>query len=400
MTSHPTINIGAPGAPFYTPIQDPAPGTAISPNPPPLFQPLTIRGVTFPNRVNVSSMCMYSSDDGLLTDWHLVHLGQFALRGAGLIMVEATAVTPEGRISPEDSGIWDDKHVAPLKRIVDLVHSQGVKIGIQLAHAGRKGSTPAPFITEKNRSARGVVPIESGGWPTKVVAPSAVAYNAKHAEPNELSIDQIQTITDAFVKATERAIVAGFDVVELHYAHGYLAHEFFSPIANKRTDKYGGSFENRIRFGLETAERVRAVWPEDKPLFVRVSATDWVQDEPSWDLEQTVKLARELKTRGVDLIDTSTGGNSPAQKIPVAPGFQVPFAERIKKETGILTGAVGSITNARQANKIIESGQADVVFIARAFLTNGGWVHDAAEELGVNVAWPAQYHRHLKRSDL
>ncbi|CAG8465834.1 1886_t:CDS:2 [Ambispora gerdemannii] len=385
--------IGTSG-PFFYPLQNPETGTTISENPPALFQPLTIRGVKFANRVVVSPMCMYSCKDGSLTDFHLAHLGQFALRGAGLIFVEATAVLPNGRISTEDSGIWDDKHVGPLKRVVDFVHSQGVKIGLQIAHAGRKASTRSPFTVEQNPQLTMLVPKEDNGWPDNVVGPSPIPWDSEHATPNQLSIDEIQEIIDAFGKAAERAIEAGFDVLELHFAHGYLLSEFFSPLSNERTDEYGGNFENRIRFGLEIAERVRTIWPTDRPLFARVSATEWVDNnEQSWNIDQTVELAKSLKVLGVDLIDCSSGGNISYQRIPVTPSFQVPFAERVRKEADIKTGAVGKITEAHQANEIVEQKQADLVFIGRAFLNNAGWVQKAAQQLGVKIAWPVQYHR-------
>ncbi|CAG8453282.1 126_t:CDS:2 [Ambispora leptoticha] len=350
---------------FFHPIQNPATGTAISENPPPLFQPLTIRGVRFANRVVVSPM--------------------------------STAVLPNGRISPEDSGIWDDKHVGPLKRIVDFAHSQGAKIGIQIAHAGRKASTRSPFIAEQNPQLSLLVPKEDNGWPDNVVGPSPIPWDSKHATPDQLSIDEIHEIIDAFGKAAERALKAGFDVLELHFAHGYLLTEFFSPLSNQRTDQYGGSFENRIRFGLEIIERVRTIWPADRPLFIRVSATEWVDDEKSWKIDQTVEFAKIVKELGVDLIDCSSGGNVNYQHIPAAnPLYQVPFAEQVRKEANIKTSAVGKITEAHQANEILERKQADLVVIGRAFLNNAGWVQKAAQELGVEIVWPIQYHRRGK----
>jgi 2,4-dienoyl-CoA reductase-like NADH-dependent reductase (Old Yellow Enzyme family) len=336
---------------------------------------------------------MYSSEDGLLTDWHLVHLGQFALRGVGLVIVEATAVRPEGRITPHDSGIWDDKHIAPLKKIVDYVHSQGIKICIQLAHAGRKATTNVPYVMECNPTLPLVVPPEYGGWPDDVVAPSAIPWDSKHANPRELTVPEIHSIQKAFIDAAKRAIVAGFDVIELHYAHGYLGHEFLSPISNKRTDEYGGSFENRIRFNVEVARKAREVWPDDKPLFVRISATDWVKNEESWTVDDSVKLVRKLEEVGVDFVDVSSGGNTPAQKITVGPGYQVPFAEKIKKETNLLIGSVGMIREPKLANDIVASGKSDIVLLGRQFLADGSWVFRAAEELGVIVKWPNQYHR-------
>ncbi|CAG8665567.1 6974_t:CDS:2 [Acaulospora morrowiae] len=396
--------IAAPDVPYYTPYQDPPVGLALTDDSqteslPPLFQPLTIRGVTFNNRIALSPMCMYSSKDGLLSDWHLVHLGQFALRGVGLIFVEATAVTPEGRISPQDSGLWNDDQILPLKKIVDLVHSQGVKIGIQLAHAGRKASTISPFHALKEKAvSHMLLTEEDDGWPNDVVAPSPIPWDEHHADPKELTISQILEIQDAFVAATKRALKAGFDVVELHYAHGYLVHEFLSSITNHRNDEYGGSLENRIRLAIELAKKVREVWPEDKPLFARVSASDWVEnDEKAWDIKQTIELSKHLKSAGVDLVDTSSAGNTPMQKIKMGFGYQVSFAEAIRREVGILTGAVGAIIEPEQANKIIESKQADIVLVAKAFLQDGSWVFKAAKALGAEIQAPQQYYYAIKR---
>ncbi|CAG8675918.1 5347_t:CDS:1 [Funneliformis mosseae] len=397
-------NIGAPNAPFYTPIQNPPPGTFVKTtqsngvieNIPSLFTPLKLRGITLPNRIALSPMCTFSAQDGALTDWHLVHLGQFALRGAGLIMVEATAVTPEGRLSPNDSGLWNDEQIAPLKRIVDFVHSQGVKIGIQLAHGGRKASTIAAFINVKalgnNVKYSQLLPEEFGGWPNDVIGPSPIPWDDEHANPKELTIEQIHEIQESFVAAAKRAEKAGFDIVELHYAHGYLAHEFFSPISNKRTDQYGGSFENRVRFGLEITKKVREIWSEDKPLFVRISATDWVDDEDSWEIKQSVELSKLFQALGVDLIDVSTGGNTPKQNLAVKDHFQVPFAEVIKKNVDINVATVGLIKDPKLANGIVENGQADLVFLARSFLADGNWAIRAAKELGVLIQTPVQYN--------
>ncbi|RIA84064.1 putative NADPH dehydrogenase C23G7.10c [Glomus cerebriforme] len=404
-------NIGAPNAPYYTPIQDPPPGTSLSliksqsndTESPPLFTPLKLRGISLPNRIVVSPMCTYSAHDGTLTDWHLVHLGQFALRGVGLIFVEATAVTPQGRISPNDSGLWKDEQIAPLKRIVDFVHSQGVKIGIQLAHSGRKSSTIAPFILvkghENNVKIPNLSPEEYGGWPNDVVGPSPIPWDENHANPKELTIEQIHEIEEAYVAAAKRAEKAGFDIIELHFAHGYLAHEFFSPISNKRTDQYGGSFENRVRYGLETTKKVRQVWSEDKPLFVRISASDWVDNGEgnSWEIKQSVKLSKLLKELGVDLIDVSSGGNTPEQKINLDNSYQVPFAEEIKKYANIYTGAVGLIRDPQIANNIVTNGQADLIFLARGFLHDSSWVIKAAEKLGVLIQTPKQYHYAIKK---
>ncbi|CAB4443698.1 unnamed protein product [Rhizophagus irregularis] len=409
MTTEITLeNIGAPNVPYFTPIQDPPPGTPLSlikrkitqsngeiTEFPPLFTPLKIRDTILPNRIVVSPMCTYSAQDGMLTDWHLVHLGQFALRGVGLIIIEATAVTAEGRISPNDSGLWKDEQIAPLKRIVDFVHSQGVKIGIQLAHAGRKASTATPYILSKGL----LSPEKYGGWPNDVVGPSPIPWDENHAYPKELTVEQIYEIEEAYVAAAKRAEKAGFDIIELHFAHGYLAHEFFSPISNKRTDQYGGSFENRVRYGLETTKKVREVWSKDKPLFVRISATDWVDNGEgnSWEIKQSVKLSELLKDLGVDLIDVSSGGNTPEQKLHPMTAYQVSFAEEIKKNANINTGAVGLIRDPKLANNIVSSGYADLVFLARSFLLDGSWAIKAAEELGVLIRTPTQYHYAIEK---
>ncbi len=351
---------------------------------PNLFDSLTIRRQTFANRVFVSPMCEYSSDDGFANDWHLVHLGSRAVGGAGLVLTEATAVSAEGRISPQDLGIWKDDHIDFLSRIVRFIHEQGSVAGMQLAHAGRKASTYRPW------SGNGAVPVANGGWPD-VLAPSAVAFADAYPMPQELTVDGIARVTNAFVDAARRAHQAGFRVIELHAAHGYLLHEFLSPLSNQRQDQYGGSFENRTRFLREVVQAVRRVWPEAAPLFVRISATDWA--EGGWDIEQSVELARQLKPLGVDFIDCSTGGNAAQAKIPVGPGYQVPFAERIRRDAGILTGAVGLITEATQAEQIIASGQADAVLLARELLRDPYFPLRAARELGQEMTWPAQYLR-------
>ncbi len=349
-----------------------------------LFDPLTIRGVTFPNRIFVSPMCEYSSSDGFANDWHLVHLGGRAVGGAGLVFTEATAVAPEGRISPEDLGIWKDAHIEMLARIVRFMHEQGSVSGIQLAHAGRKASTYRPW------SGSGEVPAPQGGWPD-VLAPTAVKFSENYPQPREMSHADIERVTNAFAKAAERALTAGFRVVEIHAAHGYLLHEFLSPLSNTRTDNYGGSFENRTRLLREATTAVRRVWPDALPLFVRISATDWT--EGGWDIEQSVELARQLKPLGVDFIDCSSGGNVATAKIPLGPGYQVPFAERVRKGADILTGAVGLITEAAQAEQIVASGQADAVLIARELLRDPYFPMRAAGELGQEITWPAQYLR-------
>jgi 2,4-dienoyl-CoA reductase-like NADH-dependent reductase (Old Yellow Enzyme family) len=349
-----------------------------------LFDPLPIRGVTFPNRIFVSPMCEYSSTDGFANDWHFVHLGSRAAGGAGLVFTEATAVTPEGRISPEDLGIWKDEHVDMLSRIVRFVHEQGSIAGMQLAHAGRKASTYRPW------SGNGVIGEADGGW-TNVLAPTATAFADNYPQPREMSGQDIAETTAAFAAAATRAHTAGFRVIEIHAAHGYLLHEFLSELSNQRTDEYGGSFDNRTRLVRETVTAVRRVWPEHLPLFVRVSATDWTAG--GWDIEQSVALARQLKPLGVDLIDCSSGGNVATAKIPIGPGYQTLFAEQIRREAGILTGTVGMITSSTQAEHVVGTGQADAVLIARELLRDPYFPLRAARELGQDITWPAQYLR-------
>lgn len=349
-----------------------------------LFDPLTIRDLEFGNRVFVSPMCQYSSEDGFAHDWHLVHLGSRAVGGAGMVMTEATAVLPEGRISPQDLGIWSDAHAEPLRRIVRFIHEQGSIAGMQLAHAGRKASTRRPWEGE------GAVGENEGGW-TDVMAPSAIPFNDNYPKPRALSRDGIQEIVDAFAAAARRACDAGIRVIEIHAAHGYLIHEFLSPLSNQRDDEYGGSFENRTRILREIVGAVRGAWPKGAPLFVRISATDWV--EGGWDLEQSIALARELKLLGVDLIDCSSGGTVAHAKIPVGAGYQTPFAQRIREDAEILTGAVGLITAPAQAEHIINTGQADAVLMAREFLRDAYWPLCAAQELRQSVSWPVQYLR-------
>jgi 2,4-dienoyl-CoA reductase-like NADH-dependent reductase (Old Yellow Enzyme family) len=349
-----------------------------------LFTPLTVRDVTFRNRIVVSPMCEYSSVDGFANDWHTVHLGSRAVGGAGLLFTEAIAVTADGRISPADLGIYHDAHIDELSRITRFVKAQGAAIGTQLAHAGRKASTHAPWLGD------GTAAIADGGW-RPVHAPSAVAFSETSLVPEALDEAGIARIVAAFADGARRSEAAGFDVVELHAAHGYLMHEFLSPISNRRTDRYGGSFENRIRFLLECVDAVRAVWPERLPLFVRISATDWV--DGGWTIEESVELARVLDTRGVDLIDASSGGTSPDAKIPVGPGYQVAFAGQIRRDARIATGAVGMITQAAQAEQILAEGSADLIFIARELLRDPYWPLHAAHALGVDVEWPQQYRR-------
>jgi 2,4-dienoyl-CoA reductase-like NADH-dependent reductase (Old Yellow Enzyme family) len=329
-------------------------------------------------------MCQYSSVDGFATDWHLVHLGSRAVGGAGLVMMEATAVEARGRISPGDHGIWLDQHIAMLTRIASFIKQHGAVPGIQIAHAGRKASCHVPW---ENNGAP--IPVTAGGWET--VAPSALPFRESDPIPRALDHNGIRDIVDAFAQAARRALAVGFEVLELHCAHGYLAHEFLSPLSNKRTDEYGGSYQNRIRFVLQLAEAVRGVWPERFPLFVRISATDW--KEGGWNLDDSVALASELHGHHVDLIDCSSGAMVPDAKIPVAPGFQVPFAERIKRDANIRTGAVGMITDPHQANEIIRSGQADIVLLAREFLRDPYWPLHAAQALGHHPQPPVQYQR-------
>src|SRR5947209_12893568 len=347
-----------------------------------LFDPLAIREVKFANRVFVSPMCQYSSHDGYANDWHFVHLGSRAVGGAGLVLTEATAVLPEGRISPQDLGIWGDQHIEMLSRIVRFINEQGSIAGMQLAHAGRKASTRRPW------EASGMVPENEGGW-KKVVAPSALAFADTYPMPQALTPDGIQEVVSAFAAAARRACQAGFRVLEIHAAHGYLIHEFLSLLSNRREDDYGGSFENRTRLCVEIVAAIRSAWPKELPLFVRISATDWI--DGGWDIEQSIKLAGELKQIGVDLIDCSSGGNVAHAKIPVGPGYQTAFAQKIRDEAGVITGAVGMITSPVQAEHIIRTGQADAVIMAREFLRDPYWPLRAARELEQPIAWPVQY---------
>ncbi len=328
-------------------------------------------------------MCQYSSVDGFSNDWHFVHLASRAVGGAALVFTEASAVTSDGRISPDDLGIWDDAHVYGLARIVHFVHGQGSAAGIQLAHAGRKGSTKRPW------DGQGRISPEDGGWTP--VGPTDEPFADGYPVPHALTLDEIPLIVAAFRAAAQRALDAGFDLVELHGAHGYLIHEFLSPLSNQRTDAYGGSFDNRIRLCLEIVDAVRAVWPERLPLFVRLSATDWT--EGGWNVEQSVRLSRRLREHGVDLIDCSSGGNVSHAQIPIGPAYQVPFAAQIKREAGIATGAVGMITTAEQADVIIRRGDADAILLAREMLRDPYFALRAARELGHRVPWPAQYMR-------
>jgi 2,4-dienoyl-CoA reductase-like NADH-dependent reductase (Old Yellow Enzyme family) len=349
-----------------------------------LFSPLTIRGLTLANRIAVSPMCEYSSIDGFANDWHLVHLGSRAVGGAGLVFTEATAVVPDGRISPEDLGIWKDEHIPMLARIASFIREQGAVAGMQLAHAGRKASTAAPWNGGKP------IGVENGGW-SPLVAPSAIPFAEGYQTPVALDEAGIRSLVASFTDAARRALDAGVQVIEIHAAHGYLINEFLSPLSNTRTDAYGGSFENRTRFLRQIVEAVRAVWPDHLPLFVRISATEWT--EGGWDIEQSVELARAVAPLGVDLIDCSSGGNVPRVRIPLGPGYQVPLAARVRAESGVPTGAVGLITSAPQADEIVRSGKADLVFLAREELRDPYFPLHAARELGAHIAWPKQYLR-------
>ncbi|KAF8195997.1 NADPH dehydrogenase [Pholiota molesta] len=417
-------NVGAPNTPYFTPIQNPPAGTALDPQPdgkpiPKLFQPLRIRGVEFQNRIWLSPLCQYSAENGFVTPWHMAHLGGIFTRGPGHTMIEATAVVPNGRITPQDAGIWSDAHIAPLKALTTFAHSQSQKIGIQLAHAGRKASNVAPWISGSPIASK-----EIGGWPDDVVAPSAIPYDVGHIVPRALTVEEIKGIVQAFVDAAKRSVEAGFDVIEIHAAHGYLLSEFLSPVSNKRTDDYGGSFENRIRIVLEIADGMRSVIPESMPLFVRVSGTDWVEDtlpnEPSWRVEDTARLAPILYEHGVDLIDISSGGVSPKQKIggPVPAytkekmrAYQAPFAKTTMKAVGadapypsskvaptsankrperILVATVGSINSGKQAEELLDEGYADVVMVGRHFTKDPGAVWSFADELDVQIRLASQ----------
>ncbi|MFB7495682.1 NADH:flavin oxidoreductase/NADH oxidase [Streptomyces sp. NPDC056161] len=354
-----------------------------------LFEPLTLREATFPNRIWMAPMCQYSAEPdgaaaGTPNDWHFAHYAARATGGTGLIITEATAISPEGRISPYDLGIWNDTQVAAFRRITRFLAGQGTVAGIQLAHGGRKASTERPW--------KGGAPVgpEAHGW--QPLAPSPVPFAAGHPVPDELSADQIGEIVDQFVAAARRALAAGFEVAEIHGAHGYLINEFLSPHSNHRTDAYGGSYENRTRFALEVVDAVRAVWPDGKPLFFRISATDWLEDG-GWTADDTVRFAAELQTHGVDLVDVSTGGNAARVSIPTGPGYQVPFAARVRREAGVPAAAVGLITEPQQAEKILSDGEADAVLLGRELLRDPSFARHAARELGGDVHVPDQYHR-------
>ncbi|KAI4870433.1 NADPH dehydrogenase [Hypoxylon rubiginosum] len=427
----PVVNKGAPNVPFYTPVQDPPAGTALDPaTAPTLFQPLKIRGMQLQNRFAVSPMCQYSADDGHLTDWHFAHLSQFILRGTALTVVEATGVLPNGRITPQCPGLWKDSQIAPLKRIADFAHSQGQKLGVQLAHAGRKASTVAPWLRPAGAITE-LAPPEDGGWADNVWAPSSLKFDEGFADPKAMTVDDIKALVQAFADAARRAVAAGVDTIEIHGAHGYLITQFLSPLSNKRTDDYGGSFENRTRVLLEVVAAVRAAIPEAMPLLLRISATEWMEasGEPSWELEQTTRLARLLPAAGVDLLDVSSGGNNALHKVRatmvIHPYYQVDLAGQIRealRKDGLhlLIGAVGMITNAEMARSIVQEGgkaaaaahdkgsvevaeeesggrvvvtQADLVLMARQYLREPEFPLRVAHQLGVEVKWPNQYHR-------
>lgn len=349
-----------------------------------LFEPLPLRSLTLRNRIGVSPMCQYSSEDGFANDWHLVHLGQFAVGGAAVVFTEATAIVPEGRISPQDLGLWKDEHVDFLAGIGRFVKAQGAIWGSQLAHAGRKSSVVRPW------EGGGPADIAQGGW-TPIFGPSAIPFDAGYQTPVELDAAGIARVVGAFRDAARRALGAGMQIIEVHAAHGYLLHQFLSPLSNQRTDNYGGSFENRVRIVREVAQVIREVWPEHLPLAVRVSATDWT--EGGWAPDDTVALSRLLREDGVDLVDVSTGGNVASAKIPVGPGYQVEFAERVRREAGISAASVGMITSPQQADTIVRSGQADVVLLARELLRDPHWPLRAARDLRHDMVWPPQYER-------
>lgn len=348
-----------------------------------LFSPLTIKEITLKNRVVVSPMCQYSSADGFASDWHLVHLGSRAVGGAALVIQEATAVSPEGRITYADMGLWKDEQITKLQQIVAFIEQQGAVAGIQLAHAGRKASCEVPWNGGKQ--------IRAGKYSWQPVSPSPIPFYETDRPPAELSKEGIEKVISDFKAAAQRALTAGYKVIEIHSAHGYLVNQFLSPLSNKRTDEYGGEFDNRIRLLLEITESIQSIWPSGYPLFVRISASDWA--EGGWTIADSVQLAAVLKTKGVDLIDASSGGVIPQVKIPAGPGYQVPFAEQIKKQTGILTGAVGMITEAAQAEEILAGGKADLVIIARELLRDPYFALHAAHELGADISWPVQYAR-------
>jgi len=380
---------------YFTPAQNPPAGTALDPQTsgktvPKLFTPLELRGVTLQNRIMLSPLCQYSADDGHQTAWHLTHLGGIIQRGPGLACVEATAVLPEGRITPEDCGLWKDSQIEPLRKIVEFAHSQGQKIMIQLAHAGRKASTVAPWLSQGD-----VASHELGGWPDFVFAPSAIPYDEKHAKPKAMTREDIQDFKRAFIAAVKRALAAGFDAIEIHCAHGYLLHQFLSPVTNRRNDEYGGSFENRTRLIRETVDLTRQLIPDTMPLFLRISATDWLEEtefkDQSWTVDDTVRLAKILAEKGVDLLDVSSGGLHPLQHIRSGPAYQAPFAKAVKQAVGdkMKIGTVGNIKTGKLGQQLLEEGL-DLVIVGRGFQKNPGLVFAWADELGIEVQMPNQ----------
>ncbi|KAF4974041.1 hypothetical protein FZEAL_9013 [Fusarium zealandicum] len=402
MTLEDIQNKPAAGVGYFTPAQEPPAGTPLKPaSAPTVFKPLRIRGVELQNRFGVSPMCTYSAQDGQLTDWHLVHLGQFALKGAGLVFVEASAVEPRGRISPQDSGLWDDEQIAPLKRITEFIHSQNSLAAMQLAHAGRKASTLAPWLG--GTASKTVAPESVGGWPEDVIGPSAIPFADDYVTPQELTVEEIKEVVQKWQDAAVRAVKAGFDVIEIHGAHGYLITNFLSPVSNKRTDQYGGSFENRTRLLFEITEAIRAVIPSEMPLWLRISATEWMEwtNEPSWDLESSIRLAKQLPGAGIDVLDVSSGGNTSAQQIKVHQNFQSDLAGKIRDAVRadgkeLLIATVGLVSDGAYARSVVqedEDPKADLVLAARQFLREPDFVLSAAHQLGVEVKWPIQYHR-------
>ncbi|RHZ58009.1 NADH:flavin oxidoreductase/NADH oxidase [Aspergillus thermomutatus] len=386
----------AEGIPYFTPAQNPPAGTAANPQTdgkkiPKLFTPLTIRGVTFQNRLGLAPLCQYSAQDGHMTDYHIAHLGGIAQRGPGMMLIEATSVQPEGRITPQDVGLWKDSQIAPMRRVIDFVHSQGQKIGVQIAHAGRKASTVAPWL-----SFTAIATEKAGGWPDRVMGPSDIPFAESFAKPKAMTLDDIEQFKKDWVAAVKRAIAAGADFVEIHNAHGYLLSSFLSPAANNRTDQYGGSFENRIRLSLEIAQLTRDAVGPNVPVFLRISASDWCEEtlpEQSWGSDDTVRFAQELVKQGaVDLIDLSSGGVLAQQKIKSGPAFQVPFAVAVKKAVGdkLLVAAVGAITNGKQANQILEEENVDVALVGRGFQKDPGLAWTFAQHLGVEISMATQ----------
>lgn len=385
-------NRGAPGVSYFTPVQNPKAGTAADPQAdgskvPKLFQPLKIRGVTFPNRIGLSPLCQYSSQDGHITDWHMAHIGGIAIRGPGFMLIEATSVTPEGRISPEDAGLWKDSQIEPMRRLVEFVHSQNQTIGIQLAHAGRKASSLAPFLATGDLADE-----KANGWPDNVKGPSDIPFSSRLPNPKAMTKADIEEFKSAWVAAVKRALKAGFDYIEVHAAHGYLLSSFHSPVSNNRTDEYGGSFENRMRLTNEIITLTRQNIPDTMPLLLRISATDWLEKSrpelESWKSDDTVRFAQILADKGeVDFLDVSTGGNHPDQKIISGPAFQAPFALAVKKAVGdkLLVGSVGTITNGNLANELLEEGGLDAVLVGRWFQKNPAMVWQFAEDLGVDI---------------